>query len=85
MTWKQKAEIAYSKDKPEKLRRAISAGEAMDNSIELDYDHGAAIMETGGTKSTFRTDQWLAYFSYEALGPERIKLLYLTQPLNTPH
>lgn len=78
MTWKQKAEKAYANDSPEKRAKAISAGTAIDNALQLDYNHGAAVMEEGGTRSTFRLDQWLAWFSYEALGAERFKRLYLS-------
>jgi hypothetical protein len=49
----------------------------MDNALDKSYStgneqgHGAGV-----TKSHFMTDNWLKYFSYEALGGERVRLLH---------
>jgi hypothetical protein len=77
MKWQNQAELAYSNDDNSKRSKAIAAGKAIDNALELEYGKG------GGTKSHFMTDNWLKYFSYEALGPERIKLLWGLSPSPT--
>lgn len=61
---------AYANDSEEKKRKAIASGKAIDNALKLEYGKG------GGTKSHFMIDNWMAYFSYEAMGPERIRLMY---------
>lgn len=81
MNWEQQAEKAYSNDTKEKRKKAIAAGIAIDNALKKEYSkgnengHGAGI-----THSHFMTDNWVKYFSYEALGKERIKLLYNLTP-----
>ena len=70
MSWEYKAKIAYSKDSDKKKEKAIAAGRALDNALEVKYSKG------GTTKSHFMLDNYLKYFSFEALGSERLKLLY---------
>lgn len=71
MKWEEQARIAYANDAEDKRKKAMAAGRAMDNALKLEYGKG------GGTKSHFMTDNWLAYFSPEALGKERILLLWM--------
>jgi hypothetical protein len=70
MDWQKQAEIAYSMDAEEKKKKAIAAGKAMDNALKKEYTKG------GTTHSHFLTENWIKYFSYEALGKERLKLLW---------
>jgi hypothetical protein len=76
MKWEEQARIAYANDTEDKRHKAIAAGRAMDNALELEYSKG------GHTHSHFMTSNWLKYFSPEALGKERILLLWL--PKKTP-
>jgi hypothetical protein len=77
MKWQEQAAMAYANDTEEKRNKAIAAGKAMDNALDKSYStgneqgHGAGV-----TKSHFMTDNWLKYFSYEALGGERVRLLH---------
>ena len=60
---------AYANDTPEKRHKAVSAGKAIDNGINLSYTPG------GASRTHFNMEQWLKYFSPEKLG-DRIKLIY---------
>lgn len=71
MKWEEQARIAYANDAEDKRQKAMAAGRAMDNALKLEYGKG------GGTKSHFMISNWLKYFSPEALGKERILLLWL--------
>lgn len=62
------ARIAYANDDELKLHKAISAGKAIDNSLKKEYGIG------GGTKCHFMTENYLKYFTYEALGKRNLLL-----------
>ena len=70
MSYQQTASKAYARDSEEKYKKAVAAGIAIDNALVTEYG------PEGKTKSHFMTSNWLKYFSYEALGADRIKLLY---------
>ncbi len=70
MGYEEQANKAYAKDTYEKLSKAVAAGKAIDNALKTEYSKG------GITKSHFMIDNWLKYFSYEALGGERVRLLW---------
>ena len=72
MKFHEQAIKAYSQDPEEKQKKAIAAGKAIDNALKVEYSKG------GITKSHFMLSNYLKYFSYEALGSERLKLLYVT-------
>jgi hypothetical protein len=75
MSWEQKAKAAYINDTPNKLRKAMAAGRAIDNALAIDYsDGGINGHGAGRTDCHFMTSNWLAYFSYEALGKDRLLL-----------
>ena len=71
MSYEEQAVKAYANDEPTKKHKAIAAGRAIDNALKLQYSKG------GITKSHFMLSNYLKYFSYESLGANRIKLLWL--------
>jgi len=66
MNYEEMARIAYANDP--KLKKALAAGIAMDNAMKLDRSKG------GATNCHFMMDNFLKYFSYEALGERNILL-----------
>ena len=70
MSYEEQAKKAYANDDEGKRNKAIAAGRAIDNALNVEYSKG------GTTKSHFMMSNYLKYFSYEALGAERIKLLW---------
>jgi hypothetical protein len=70
MKYEEQAKKAYANDPEERANKAIAAGRAIDNALELEYTKG------GTTNSHFMMSNYLKYFSYEALGTDRIKLLW---------
>lgn len=77
MDWGKQAEIAYANDNEEKRKKAMAAGRAMDNALKKEYSAGNDFGHGAGrTDCHFMTSNWIKYFSYEALGKERIKLLW---------
>jgi hypothetical protein len=74
MKWAEQAEIYYAKDPDNKRLKAIAAGKAMDNALKLEYTKG------GTTNCHFMMTNWLAYFDYDVLGSERIKLMFNHKP-----
>ena len=69
MNYEQRAMIAYANDSENKLHKAISAGKLIDNRLKKEYG------TEGATDCHFDQASYEAYFSYEALGRERNKLL----------
>ncbi len=67
-SYKDMAIKAYANDDENKRYKAVSAGTAIDNALKLNYGLG------GTTRCHFMMDNYLKYFSYEALG-HRNKLL----------
>ena len=59
--YEQLAKELYKDASTDKLHKAISAGKQMDNSLKKEYG------SEGSTDCHFRIDQYLKYFSYEAI------------------
>lgn len=66
ISYKQQAETHY-KNEP-KRSKAIAAGTAMDNALRLEYTKG------GHSKCHFMMDNYLKYFTYEALTKQKTTL-----------
>lgn len=81
MSYEEQAKIYYSNDDPKLLHKAISAGKLIDNRLKCKYTKG------GVTNCFFDVSNYLKYFSYEALGQERITNYLIhqrkTKQLNT--
>jgi len=69
LTWEEQAKVSYAKDSERKRNKAIAAGRAIDNALKDNRK------KSGETNCYFKADVYLKYFSWDALGIERVKLL----------
>ena len=67
--YEEQAKIYYSNDDPKLLKKAIASGKLIDDRLILEYTKG------GVTHCLFDLQNYVKYFSFEALGLKRMELM----------